>query len=212
MSLPVFGQTDRRAEALYALMPQNPAEAARSAGSELHGQWQGRILAIVEDDLRHGRQNTRYRARIGASDFELYFAGQPPALACDREYRIGGVQVRNRMVAETATPVAAVTSGGCSTTGAQKTAAILLAFPSTPLPAGVSASFVQNVLFGSRSVNGYYNEVSYGQASFSGVVLGPYTATADYSCADIGLRAADLACPRLIQRLGVVAPRHLLYD
>ena len=186
IGLPVLGQTDRRAEALYALMPVNPAEAARSAGPELRGHWQGHIVAVIEDDLRHNRQQTRYRARIGAADFELYFAGQPPALACNRDYLIGGVHLRDRMIAETATPVAAVASAGCSTTGAQKTAAILLQFPSTPLPSGFTAGFVQNVLFGSRSINGYFNEVSYGQASFTGVVLGPYTSSADYSCADLG--------------------------
>jgi M6 family metalloprotease-like protein len=187
IGLPVWGQTDRRTEALYALMAVDPAGAARSAEPELRGEWQGHVVAVIEDDLRHNRQHTRYRAHIGNSDYELYFAGPAPELACNRVFRIGGVRLRDRMVAETATPVAAVTSGGCTTTGPQQTAAILLGFPSTPLPPGITPGFVQNALFGARSVNGYYNEVSYGQVSFTGGVFGPYTADADYSCTDIGL-------------------------
>jgi M6 family metalloprotease-like protein len=182
-----MGQPDRRADALYALMAHNPAAAASSAAPELRGEWQGRIVAVVEDDLRHNLHRTRYRARIGNAGFDLYFAGQPPALACDREFRIAGVRLRDRVVAETAVPVALVAPAGCTTAGVQQTAVILLGFPSMPLPSSVTTSFVQNAFFGTRSLNGYYGEVSYGKASFAGAVFGPFTADADYSCADIGL-------------------------
>jgi M6 family metalloprotease-like protein len=194
--LPLAAQPERSADALYSLMASNPAEAARQARPEFRGMWQGRIGAIVADDLRHGRSSTRYRAYLAGSAFDLYFAGPAPALDCGREFRISGVKVRDRVVAEVATPVAAV-SGGCTTSGAQQTAVILLGFPSTPLPAAINTGFAQSAFFGARSLNGYYNEVSYGQVSFAGSVFGPYTAEADYSCADIGLieasaiRAAD---------------------
>lgn len=96
--------------------------------------------------------------------------------------------------------VFASTSGfaqnSCTTTGPQNTAVLLVNLPGNPLPAKVTASSVQDIFFASNtpgvSLNGFLGEASYGQASASGVVLGPYNLTGTYSgCSSLGSVLTD---------------------
>lgn len=71
----------------------------------------------------------------------------------------------------------------CSTTGVQNTAVLLVTFPGRTPP--VTAGQVSDVFFGTstgRSLDGYWREASYGQASATGNVYGWYTLTGSYSC------------------------------
>jgi M6 family metalloprotease-like protein len=80
------------------------------------------------------------------------------------------------------------TTSACSNTGVQNTAVLLVTFPGTTLPTTVTNTSLQNIFFGTagHSMNGYLQEVSYGQTSAAGNVFGPYTLTGTYtSCSDL---------------------------
>src|ERR1051326_6661858 len=64
----------------------------------------------------------------------------------------------------------------CSTTGAQNIAVILSVPQGTSLPAGVTPKSIYDVFFATagRSLNGYWTEASYGKATATGNVFGPY--------------------------------------
>ena len=64
------------------------------------------------------------------------------------------------------------------------TAVLLLSFPDNPLSSAITQASVQDVFFGSglATLNGYYNENSFGQISFAGSVFGPFTLYANYDC------------------------------
>jgi M6 family metalloprotease-like protein len=79
----------------------------------------------------------------------------------------------------------------CSTKGAQKSAVLVITIPNGPLPAGVTVPGLEDVFFAKNtpgiSMDGFIQEASYGQASASGDVLGPYNLTGTYSsCSDVG--------------------------
>ena len=93
-------------------------------------------------------------------------------------------------------PSDSLTSGGsataasCSKTGVQNTAVILATLPGVTLPNGLTNSGLFDTFFNSssgRSLDGFLRDASYGQASATGNVFGPYTLNGTYSsCTDVG--------------------------
>jgi M6 family metalloprotease-like protein len=80
-------------------------------------------------------------------------------------------------------------TSSCSTTGVQNVAVLLVTFPGATMPAGVTPQSLSDIFFGTtgRSLDGFLREASYGQASATGNVFGPYTLTGSYSsCGDVG--------------------------
>lgn len=79
----------------------------------------------------------------------------------------------------------------CTTKGVQNTLVILVNLPNGALPAGVTVPAMQDVFFAGNtpgsSLDGFLREASYGQASATGQVVGPFNLTGTYtSCSDVG--------------------------
>src|SRR5581483_5742151 len=114
-----------RTGSLYALIDSDPAAALslalpeRTAAMlrailpgrvdllESIGEWQGAASAVVEDDYERHVSRTRWQFRIPEGRARLYFVGPPPALPCERTVKVKGLRLRDRIVAERATLVAA---------------------------------------------------------------------------------------------------------
>ena len=80
--------------------------------------------------------------------------------------------------------------------GAQNSIVILVQFPGVALPSNVTPAGVSDIFFGTtgRTVNNYWKEASYGKASATGNVVGPYTLDRIYSCDEYSLmRTAAIA-------------------
>ncbi len=91
------------------------------------------------------------------------------------------VFVFNPSIAPAQTPV-------CSTTGVQNTAVLLVNFQDVAI--SVTPQQVYNVFFDTstgHSLNGFWQEASYGQTSAAGSVFGPYTVgpSSSYSCLNL---------------------------
>src|SRR5262245_55376290 len=83
---------------------------------------------------------------------------------------------------------AALYAAACSTMGAQNTVVLLVTFPGVTLPSTVTPQNLGDGFFGTstgRSLDGFLQEASYGQAWATGSVVGPYTLTGTYSCSDV---------------------------
>ncbi|HEX5000489.1 MAG TPA: Ig-like domain-containing protein [Terriglobia bacterium] len=211
---PVFAQ---RAAALTALIRENPGAALGLAFSrelrdelasdfpdaasslERQGEWEGTSDHLIFDDP--ARQVRRYQVQIqsGNDGAEVYSAGGEPHCVSGNTLLVKGVRVGN-VIAAGSTSVksggAAVAGAGCSTTGAQNAAILLVQFPGVTLPASVTPSGVWDIFFSAsgRSVTNYWNEASYGKASATGNVFGPYTLDRVYSCDEYNqMRTAAIA-------------------
>ena len=82
-------------------------------------------------------------------------------------------------------PVAALAQNACSTTGVQNVAVLIVNFQDAQV--AVTPQQVSDIFFDTssgHSLNGYWQEASYGQTSATGNVFGPYTigASSAYSC------------------------------
>jgi M6 family metalloprotease-like protein len=77
----------------------------------------------------------------------------------------------------------------CTTTGPQNVAVLMLTMPSNPaFPSGYTQASLKEAFFGGSSdtsdtdsLNGFWKEVSYGQASATGQVFGPFALSQDYT-------------------------------
>src|SRR6266581_4732537 len=199
---PAFAQ---RAAALTALIREDPGAAlalafsqelrdqlaanfpAAASSLEQHGVWSGKSDHLIFDDPE--RQVRRFQVQIqsGGDSAEVYSAGGEPHCVSGDTLTVEGIRIAN-VVAAGSTSVqsgAAVAAAGCTTTGPQKLAILLVQFPAIPLPTTVTPAGVGDIFFGAapgRSVNNYWTEASYGKASATGDVFGPYTLDRIYSC------------------------------
>jgi M6 family metalloprotease-like protein len=85
-------------------------------------------------------------------------------------------------------PSIASAQTACTTTGAQNTVVLLVNFQDTAI--SVTPLQASNIFFDTstgHSLNGYWQEASYGQTSATGSVFGPYTvgASTSYSCVNM---------------------------
>ena len=180
-------ESDPQAALSLALTPEERAgmlEAAPDAADaiETMGQWSGTLEVAVADDFEHHRSRRTHRLRTASRLLDLSFADSPPASSCGQQLDVDGLRLGDRVVAQGA--VVREVGATCTPLGDQKTVVILLNLPSKSLPATTTASFARNAILGgaTRSSAGFWSEASYGRASASGVVLGPYTLPADYTC------------------------------
>jgi len=193
------GLLTERAGLLARLMEQNPRAAVESAlpaalrqdlanrmqddGTllEEQGEWSGPLVTSVADDFAHGRSWLTRVIRVKGQAVSVYW-DSPPVDGCAPSATVRGIRL-GRRIAVASGEVTADTASPCSTTGDQKTAVLLINYPSTPLTSGYTTSYVNNIFFGpAPSVTDYWREASYGTTSASGQVFGPFTLDADYTC------------------------------
>ena len=198
-------QEDPRAALTFAFSPEllaDLAEKVPEAASllEAQGAWQGTLNVTVSDDLQHLHSVTTTQLKSGTQKFELHFAGREPStLTSGQSLVVTGVRLGSKMAVSSSaaktgeyayetsgtgtTTTSTSTSGTNSATGTQNIAVILVTFPSIALPANLTPQSLQQIFFATtgQSVNGYLQEVSYGQTSATGDVYGPFDLGADYS-------------------------------
>ncbi|HEX9042094.1 MAG TPA: NEW3 domain-containing protein [Trebonia sp.] len=188
-------------ELLAELAIEFPASAAFL---ESHATLTGPLEYWTEDaaDLKSGHTLVRMSSGPGRT-VDLYFAGQQPAgVKSGDTVEVTGViagpamavasAVLSTGVASTssARALTATTTGGCSSTGVQNTAVLLVTFPGVSLPSAVTPQSLGDIFFNSStgpSLDGFLRDASYGQTSAAGGVFGPFTLTGTYtSCSDVG--------------------------
>jgi hypothetical protein len=209
---PVFGQ---RAAALAALIRQDPGAALAIAFSqelrdalaadfpgsaqdlEQHGTWSGTSDHLIFDDPDSQIRRFQVRIRSGADSADVYSAGGEPHCVSGETLTVEGVRLGGAIAAgSTNVQTTATASLSCSTTGTQNAAIILVQFPGVPLPTSVTPAGVYDIFFSpsGRSVRNYWEEASYGKASATGAVFGPYTLDRIYSCDESSaMRSAAIA-------------------
>ncbi len=198
---PVIAQ---RAEALKQLIQDDPGAAlslafskelrsqlaadfpASAANLEAHGAWTGTSDHLIFDDPQRQVRKYRVELRSGADLIQVYSASGEPHCVSSEALTADGIRIGN-VVAAGSTSVqttGTVAAAGCTTTGQQNLAILLVQFPGIPLPATVTPSGVWDIFFGAsgRTVNNYWQEASYGKASATGNVFGPYTLDRVYTC------------------------------
>jgi len=171
-----------------------------SSSLEQEGEWTGTSDHLIFDDP--DRQVRRFRVQITNGDdaAEVYSSNGEPHCVSGDSLTAKGIRVGNVIAAGSTTAKAgtneAVAGAGCTTTGVQNSAIILVQFPTIGLPAGVTPSSVWDIFFSpsGRSVNNYWTEASYGKASTTGNVFGPYTLDRIYTCDEYtAMRSAAIA-------------------
>ncbi len=195
--------------AVAGQMRRQRPEAA--AFLEQWGEWEDEVERTVWDDFATGE--SREILRLGEE--EVHLENAPLTVACGDRMRVRGLrlgqEVAGRMVALTPAPRQAT---ACTTTGVQRVAIILLHFPGQALPSSVNATALRTALLGpGNSVDGYWREASFGLTSGAGDVLGPFTLSQNFSCAQTnqirtaGIAAADASVDlRQYTRLVFVFP------
>lgn len=190
------------------------ADASAAALVEQNETITGELVGSVADDFKHGTSITLYTLHTFDRDLDLSFAAAIPGIEgmLHRQVTVRGISLADIMAVDSlgrATPdevqqCASARStttrafasqpdaapATCSTTGTQRIAVLIVNFPNnTPsLPTGLDqAAYWNKVLFGANpSVNGFWNEVSYGQTSATGDVFGPFALSQSYDCTTTG--------------------------
>lgn len=208
-----------RAAALKELIKNNPQEALGLAFAqnllndlasrfpegasslEQQGTWSGISEHVVIDEPQ--RKTRRYEVRLknGADFLQVYSATGEPGCSSGNTLQVTGVRVENVLAAGSnkVQQTTTVASSGCSTTGQQNAAVLLINFPGVSLPSNVTNASMYNAFFGStgRSLDRYWRESSYGKAWLSGNVFGPVTVDRTYACSEYNamrsaaIKAAD---------------------
>jgi M6 family metalloprotease-like protein len=209
---PVFAQ---RATALKNLIREAPGTALGLAFSqdlvddlgakfpssagflERHGAWQGTSDHVILDDPDRQVRQFQVQIRAGDETLQVFSAQGEPHCVSGNLLTARGVRVDNYIAAaDTSVQGAAVAAAGCSTLGAQNAAILLVQFPGISLPASVTPTGVWDIFFAAsgRSVDNYWREASYGKASATGNVFGPYTLSRSYTCDEYNaMRSAAIA-------------------
>lgn len=204
-----------RFAALQTLIAEDPAAALQLAfdenllaglavafpdsASQLESQgiWEGPVEYVIFDDPTMTKHRVDIRMSVAANTYDIHFPEHEPGwLKCGDILNVAGVKVGNQVAAADGSVAGSVAAAGCSKTGDQKIVAILVQFPGYSLPATVTPAMVHSIMFATtgRSVNTFWQESSYGNASASGVVLGPYLLSQNYTCDQYdAIRAAAMA-------------------
>ena len=184
----------------------------QSAGNlESRGVWEAPIEYVILDDATLTRHRVDISMQSGQENLMIHFPEhEPSGMQCGDILRVEGVKAGEQVAAADGSVSGSVASAGCSTLGDQKTVVILIEFPDDPLvdgdqsvhlPSTVTQPIVNNIFFAptGRSVDGYWRETSYGAASASGIVVGPFTLDRKYTCDEYyamrqaAINAADAA-------------------
>lgn len=201
------------AVALIAALPAGAAEPAAS--------YTGPVEVVIADDFDGGSSTTFYRFRQDGREITAWQnSAEAPDLRCGDTVTLDGdrfgdtLAVRSARVASRL-PGRGAAGPGCSSTGEQRTAVILVTWPGAPA-LGATAPSLDLLMFDQRafSAHVWYREMSYGKVSFSGRSFGPYTLDRAYTCSETSamrtaaLRAADADIDfTQYQRVILVFPR-----
>lgn len=198
---PVVSQ---RASAMVDLIKQDPSTALGLAFSrelreqlakefpavanslEEHGTWSGTSDHLIFDDPARSVRRYQVSVQSASGILEVYSAKGEPHCVSGNTLTSEGIKVNNVVAAGSTSVSGASTTAAasCSTIGPQNTAVILVTFPGVNLPAAVTPSLVNDIFFANtgRSVNTFWQEGSYGLASATGQVFGPYALSQVYTC------------------------------
>jgi M6 family metalloprotease-like protein len=165
---------------------------------EQQGKWTGYNTCLIIDDLTMTKRQWLHRLTVGEEDVEVRFTGrEPQGLKSGVYLEVQGIKVGKRIAGKgRVTGEAAAAATSCSTSGNQNTVVLLVTFPGINPPAGVTTQTVSDAFFGTtgRTVNNYWKEASYNQASASGNVFGWYTLNRVYTCDEYyAMRAAAIS-------------------
>ena len=177
-------------KALALALPEEQLKRLRLAYPELagelesRGEWQGAMEYWIADDFESGTSWPVYLLDLEPEGVEVSFASsEPPGLATGDLVRVRGLKIGLRVAASESFIVApAAETIGCSTTGEQRIAVIMVAYPDEPVP-DVSPREIRNSFFSNSrtSVAGYWREASYGKTYATGDVFGWFILPRAYS-------------------------------
>lgn len=174
----------------------------------------GELVGSIADDFQHETSKMLFSLHTANQDFDLSFVDSKSGLdyLLHHQITVSGISLSTIIVVDSlreATPTAIskgdltprvkvdsttvqpdATPAECSSSGPQRIAALVVTFPNnTPsYPTGMDQpSFWNNILFGPNpSVNGFWNEVSYGQTSATGNTFGPFALSQSFDCTTTG--------------------------
>lgn len=212
------------AEALRVALPPEALARIRATAPEWaplleeHGEWEGEVETLVMDspDLVHHERI--HFLTTGERRLEVHMAGEEPeGIECGKRVRFRGVRLGETVAALDAqvTGQVAAAAPACGPKGVQNIAVLLVTFPGVAPPSNVTPATVSFMLFGTsgRSLNGYWNEASYGQTTATGAVYGWYTLDRVYTCDEYySMRSAAIAAAdadvdfRSFNRLFIIFP------
>lgn len=202
-STPDLALVRERALALKELARTNPRQAlslllddsqrlrllrslpAAAPWVETRGEWRGRIESSVADDFESGTHFFEHTL-ITADNrrVRVHSADHLESVPCQTPVTVRGYQLDNEVLAAShQTDGRADAASPCLTTGEQRSAVVLVKFPSSPAPAQ-TVDQIRNDFFSStgESLNTYWREVSYDRAWAAGDVFGWYTLSENYTC------------------------------
>ena len=146
--------------------------------SQQAGIWRGPITAAAEDFLPGRSGQIRYFMDLEQRRVEVHFTGPVPALVSGQVVAVQGtLQNADLTGVLTEAALAPRAAPGCTTSGEQKIAILMLEFPGVSFPTDIIApSDLHDMYFSAtrHSVDGYLRDVSYGQTFASGDVFGPF--------------------------------------
>ena len=156
------------------------------AGLESDGEWSGPAEVVVEDDFEHHTSRTRISIQSGGEWLAVYTAGGAPGLQSGVVIGSRGLRMGPMILARDLKIIPRPAALGCSTTGAQKLAVVMVNFLSSSInTASVNSGTLGAIINGgTHNLTGYWNEASYGLTSATGDVYGPYNLGADYTGSD----------------------------
>lgn len=174
--------------ALSLKLPRIEADRLRIAtppdGVESIGDWEGVVDAAVVDNFERGTSRTIVYLTIGNERVQIHFAGSRPDVKSGDVLRVHGMRLGAAVAADHAEVAQVADSADCSSVGQQNIAVLLVNMPGATLPSSVTPAYVNQVLFGTgeTSLDGFWREASYGVASATGTVFGPFALSHAYSC------------------------------
>lgn len=147
--------------------------AARTAGKPVAAE--GELRVVVEDDFATGAHRTRYFIKAGSGDLELKLPPDAPQLRTGTKVRVRGSQSGNVVTLEQqAGSGLEVTAAAelASTSGARKTAVLLVNFQDNPAQPYTPAQ-ASDIVF--TQTSNFFKENSQQQTWLTGAVHGWYT-------------------------------------
>jgi uncharacterized protein (TIGR03437 family) len=166
------------------------------------GEWRAPITVVADDHFSQGANHISYFMRVGAHQVEVHFNGAASSLISGQIVRVRGTLTGTELAGALIDAVPAPSDAStCSTTGEQKIAILMLAFPGVPFPTNIIAPADLHDMYFSLnrvSVDGYLRDASYGQTFATGDVFGPFMLDQYYDFQteqaqgqDAAIRAAD---------------------
>ncbi len=167
---------------------------------ETHVTLRGPVEYVIYDE-KGGESRSSIHLNAGGRKLEVHFAShEPPGLKSGDLLEVSGVQ-SGLLIAGSDGSVygSTLTTASCGTTGVQNIAVMLVTFPGVTPPAALTPAAAHDMFFDPNgpSLNGFWQEASYGQTSASGDVFGWYTLDRSYTCSEMDA-ARDTAIARAV--------------